>query len=697
MTSAGRWPDTPVTIVVAVHDAREEVQACLAGVLAHTKPPFRLVVIDDASTDPEMVPFLQELAAVDWRVELLLHGTNQGYTATINAGCRHAPGDVILLNSDTKVTEDFNDKLARVAHSRPGVASVTPLSNAAGAFSVPAINVNAELPEHMTVDRMGALVERLSAKVRPPVPTGNGFCMYLTRAALDAVGAFDVEAFPRGYGEENDWSMRASAAGFVHLIDDATFVYHKHGSSFAGDRSPLMASARETMRRLHPTYKEQVTAFLADDRLAALREALRVTMERPERVEAVLEDRPTLLFVLHESQGGTPLTNADLIGSIANEFRCLLLSCGPERWDLSAYGRDGFELVEQASFAERWRADRPLSHDRRALLRRILEGHDVALVHVRHVLGSGPDLVAEVKRAGRPVVYSFHDFSSVCPTLHLNDAQGRFCRGHCTEGPGDCPVSPRWFEDLPPLRHRYVHTWRERMAESLRHCDAFVTTSGFAHALLCEHFEFLASRPFHVIEHGRDALGFRPVSVAPRPGEPARVVVFGALGANKGMALVEEVMALDRAGEGRFEFHFFGTMARRFNPARQGGILHGPYERERLADALAEVDPSYAIIGSTTAETYCHALSEAWLCGLPSFVADIGTLQERVRRHGGGWLLAHDDPRRWYDGMRRVDGEDWRARRAEIERMEPRPVDAMALDYRAVYRRAMSREPITLG
>ena len=35
--------------------------------------------------------------------------------------------------------------------------------------------------------------------------------MYLRRAALDEVGLFDAQAFPQGYGEENDWCRRAAA------------------------------------------------------------------------------------------------------------------------------------------------------------------------------------------------------------------------------------------------------------------------------------------------------------------------------------------------------------------------------------------------------------------------------------------------------------------------------------------------------
>ena len=52
----------------------------------------------------------------------------------------------------------------------------------------------------------------------PALPTGNGFCLYIRRSVIDAVGLLDEAAFPQGYGEENDFCQRASHRGLRHLI-----------------------------------------------------------------------------------------------------------------------------------------------------------------------------------------------------------------------------------------------------------------------------------------------------------------------------------------------------------------------------------------------------------------------------------------------------------------------------------------------
>jgi glycosyltransferase involved in cell wall biosynthesis len=147
-------------------------------------------------------------------------------------------------------------------------------------------------------------------------------------------------------------------------------------------------------------------------------------------------------------------------------------------------------------------------------------------------------------------------------------------------------------------------------------------------------------------------------------------------------------MRLDQERGPRFEFHVLGATARRWEPARRGAVVHGPYERDRLPEALAAIRPSYALIASIWPETYCHTLTEAWQSGLPVLASDIGTLRERVGRHGGGWLLDQRDPERWYEQMCEIaaDPAGWARRRDEVDRIGVRTVAEMAADYHALYR-----------
>ena len=87
---------------------------------------------------------------------------NLGYVKSINKAIIEAKNnDVILLNSDTIVTNRWLNKLVIAAYSNDKIATVTAVSNSAGVFSVPNIGEN-EIPNNLTIDKMARLVKRIS-------------------------------------------------------------------------------------------------------------------------------------------------------------------------------------------------------------------------------------------------------------------------------------------------------------------------------------------------------------------------------------------------------------------------------------------------------------------------------------------------------------------------------------------------------
>src|SRR5262249_44080999 len=122
------------------------------------------------------------------------------------------------------------------------------------------------------------LVERCAAREYPRIPTGVGVCLYIKRRALDVVGAFDEAAFGLGYGEETDFCLRALRAGFVHVLDDATFIYHVGGRSFGAGLRERVRAAERVMRRRHPEYRATIGTFLREDPLRAARHRVLVAL-----------------------------------------------------------------------------------------------------------------------------------------------------------------------------------------------------------------------------------------------------------------------------------------------------------------------------------------------------------------------------------------------------------------------------------
>jgi O-antigen biosynthesis protein len=283
-----RWPasgsaSAPVAVVIPIHDARAATIRCVESVLRHASDGCRIVLADDASTDPDLLRDLRLRAAGEARVELQRSDCNLGFVATCNRAIRSAPQcDVLLLNSDTVVTRGFLDRLRDCAYDTPDTGIVCPLSNNATILSVPKFCEENPIPAGHTIDSFADLIARASPKLRPDIVTAVGFCMYVRRIVFDRIGVFDEVRFGRGYGEENDLCERALAAGFrIRLADDA-FVFHEGGASFGPETAALKQANAATMDRLHPTYLERVVEFVRSNPLAPIHAAIEQALARLE-------------------------------------------------------------------------------------------------------------------------------------------------------------------------------------------------------------------------------------------------------------------------------------------------------------------------------------------------------------------------------------------------------------------------------
>lgn len=633
----------PVAVIISVFNAPAETSRCIRSVLAHTPPAVRVIVIDDSSTDERVEAVLAELGGRR-NVLVVRNDRNLGYTATINRGISLAGrADVVLLNSDTRVTPQWLRNLRLAAYSGPRVATATPFSDNAGAFSAPRANERNPRPEWMSDDEYARAVTRASVRDYPTVPTANGYCMYVRRDCIEALGVFDADAFPRGYGEENDFCARATQAGWTHVIDDATLVYHVRSASFGDDRESLVREGRAIVDERHPDYTGSVQRFLADPRVERARGRVSSAAERGEPI------RPRVLYVISTTTGGTPQTNLDLMRALVDDYETYLLVCDSRRIELSRVSGDERHLVEAHDLGERILPFPHVSDDYDAFVGGLLLRYSFELVHIRHIAWHSLNLPRTCTDLAIPVVFSFHDFYSICPTVKLLDEDLVHCGGVCTSTKGECKPDLWNPADFPRLKHEGIYQWQAWMRAMLSCCDAFVTTSESARGQILTNFPELQHRPFTVIPHGRDLTFERQVSEHQELDTPVKIAIPGNLIVAKGLHLVEELQAID--SERRFEFHVVG---RTKLESMDGVVVHGAYERSDLARILHRIGPTHGMILSIWPETYCHTLTELWACGLPVIALDFGAVGERIRRHGGGWLIPHGDVDGLYARLRTI-------------------------------------------
>ena len=245
------------TIIIPVHNAFDLAKRCIESVLRNTSREHSILLMDDGSTDERVLSLFDLLD--QWppaKRMCIMNSTAQGFVKSVNHCLEVSEGDVIILNSDTEVPPNWVDRLDAARNAHPNVAAVCPLSNYATIYSVPNAGNN-DLPAYLTVEQMDRLVEETSFVRRPIVPVVMGFCMLLTRAAIDAVGLLD-EAFGLGYGEEVDLCLRARAAGFVSVLADDLYVWHKGKASF-GTGDVAMREGAQGENLVRERYPEYIT------------------------------------------------------------------------------------------------------------------------------------------------------------------------------------------------------------------------------------------------------------------------------------------------------------------------------------------------------------------------------------------------------------------------------------------------------
>jgi len=243
-----------------------------------------VLLADDASPHPAVRAVCERFVRARTDARYLRRPANLGFVANVNAAFGDtAPDDVVLLNSDTVTTLGWLDRLRHAAASGR-VATATPWSNNAEICSFPRFCEANPVPDDP--EAIAAAAATAGPPAYPELPTGVGFCMYLRRDALDELGDFDAATFGRGYGEENDFCLRAAAHGWRNVLCDDAYVVHAGGASFGPTG---LAPGGENLRRLnarYPGYNAMVARFILEDPLRPLRERL------ARRLEAMRQPEP---------------------------------------------------------------------------------------------------------------------------------------------------------------------------------------------------------------------------------------------------------------------------------------------------------------------------------------------------------------------------------------------------------------------
>ncbi len=242
----GKEPiDGLVSIVMLTCNGLRYTRRCVESLLAHTRPPFELIIVDNGSTDGTR-QYLRELLQRHRNIKVIFNETNIGAPAGRNCGLAVAEGDFIaFVDNDIVATEGWLERLLRWMEIDPTIGIVGPCSNFASGQQIEVTYRNLQemhqFAKQWSQSHCGMGWET-SALI--------SFCWLMRRSVVEAIGGMDPK-FGLIMNEDIDYALRARAAGFRCWLAVDTFIHH------FGNRTSGRLGVEKMMDAAWPRFAEK--------------------------------------------------------------------------------------------------------------------------------------------------------------------------------------------------------------------------------------------------------------------------------------------------------------------------------------------------------------------------------------------------------------------------------------------------------
>lgn len=602
-----------VDVIVPVYNGMRYLPSLFRGI-EQTAMGYRLIIVDDASPDDDVRAFLESYAAKSREVELVRNAENLGFVKSVNRGLSLSSGNVVIVNTDVELPRGWLERLMRPIQEDCRIASVTPFTNSGTICSFPRFCENNELPEGFTVNEVDEYFGRLSYEVIE-IPTGVGFCMAMSRKAIDRIGAFDDDSFPRGYGEENDWCRRAVKAGFVNTQVNNLFVRHNHGGSFLSEeKKQLIENNSKMLLEKHPDYDEIVAKYIQKDPALKYRLLVSYWMIKENAAN-------TILAIDHALGGGATSYLEDILEEkVSSGCRVVVM-----RYD-GISGSFRCEARVGNLFTYFYTPDIESCIEVMGRLDEIWVNELVTYPGISSTLGY---LAKAAQDNDARLTFFVHDYVSLCQSYNLMNYKGNFC------GLPDHPECNYCFDHIRKgeFAGSGISQYRNVWENFLRKCDEVVAFSQSSIDLMCKVYPSLDS----ISLRPHDVRLFEEVERNARLSKTLTIGVPGLISYIKGRDVLVGLVKHIEQSQDDVEIRILGRSNDETGLLK--GIETGAYEREKLPELAISEDIDVFFIPSICPETFSFTTSEVMSMGYPLVVFDIGAPAERLSRYDRGLIL----------------------------------------------------------
>lgn len=236
--------EKPLVAVVTLNwNGAAFLQECVDSILASDHSNFRVIVVDNGSTD-DSLGLLNDLYGSNPGVTVLKNGQNVGYSKGMNVGLKAGFEAIqadycLVMNNDTRLDSHAISALVEVAEQGDKIAFVTGkvyYHEAPNTFQTVG---KMSHPILINGDHIGRGEKDIG---QYDFDRELAFCddifWLVSRQVYSETGAYDPEFFLQC--EDYDWQLRAKKAGFRIIYAHKAKLWHKESMTI-GKRSPQKA------------------------------------------------------------------------------------------------------------------------------------------------------------------------------------------------------------------------------------------------------------------------------------------------------------------------------------------------------------------------------------------------------------------------------------------------------------------------
>ncbi|HAC81437.1 MAG TPA: hypothetical protein DCG06_14150 [Deltaproteobacteria bacterium] len=236
-----------ISIIIVTWNNLGFTRQCLDSLRANTSwPCWEAILVDNGSTD-ETPAYLEEQAAGEPRITLVLNKENRGFAAANNQGLARASGDfLVLLNNDTVLPRGWLSRLIHNLEADPEIGLIGPVTN----------NVWNEARQDAGYRDLGGLVEFAQSwgneheDMLYPIDVLAMYCVAMPRAVYQKIGDLD-ERYGIGMFEDDDYAHRVRAAGYRVSCAEEAYIHHAGRASFRKMADAKYRSLHEENRKIY--------------------------------------------------------------------------------------------------------------------------------------------------------------------------------------------------------------------------------------------------------------------------------------------------------------------------------------------------------------------------------------------------------------------------------------------------------------